>query len=188
MLVISSVLAPSPCLPGTLCEFSNPVQFLPFLLSQLALHRPRQQFLPATQTLHRLPNHLIHNLLRTLPLIDHRRRLAHKEWPRVIHGVIVNVIPQRLKIMFHGYSPLGREFLDLLRAIVLPVLNIRVLPHPQRPSRENNSPHIIVKPRRPHSLLMRFRRPGLLTQHEPCPDPDRASAQHQSRGQTLSIE
>ena len=90
--------------------------------------------------------------------------------------------------MFHGDRPLGREILDLLRPIRLPVLDVRVRAHAQRPPREDDRAHIIVEARRPHRLLMRLRRPGLLAQHEPRADPHGAGAEHQRRGETLPIE
>ena len=53
---------------------------------------------------------------------------------------------------------------------------------------EDNSPNIIIEPRRPHSLLMRFRRPSLLRQHKPRPNPHSSRSKHQSSSHRLAIE
>jgi len=60
--------------------------------SRLQFTRLLHHALALCQPLHRVANHLIHNLLCALLLVHHRRRLAHQERAGVVHGVIVDVV------------------------------------------------------------------------------------------------
>ena len=162
-------------------------------IHRLQLTRPpasttHNHTLPHPQPRHRIPNHLIHNSLGALPLLHHRRRLAHQKRPRIIHHLVINVIAQRLEIVFHGYDPLARQLLDLARAVLLPIPDVLVIPNAQRPAREDDGADIIVEPRGADSFLMGLGRARLLAQDEAGADPDGASAQHEGRGDALTVE
>lgn len=137
-------------------------QSLLHVISQLTPHRPRAHRLPPPQPRHRVCDHLIHNRLRALPLIHHRRRLAHQKRPRIVHRLIINLIAQIFEIVFYGDRALGGEVLDLLRAIELPVLDVGVVAHAEGSSGEDNCSHIVVEPTCSHRFLVRLRGPRLL--------------------------
>ena len=59
----------------------------------LQLRLPSYHLLPLSKPLHSIADHLIHNLLGTLLLVDYSCSLAHEEWAGVVHGVIINVVP-----------------------------------------------------------------------------------------------
>lgn len=74
----------------------------------------------------------IDNCLRGLLLVDHRGNLAHQERTGVVQGFIINVIAQVLEVMLDGDDALRGELLDLLLAVLFPVLDVGVVSDPKR--------------------------------------------------------
>jgi len=135
----------------------------------------------------RLRHHLVNDDLRALLLVDHRRSLAHQERPRIIHRLIVDIVTHALQIGLDGDDALLRQILDVVLPVRLPVVDIRVGPHTQRTTSEDNRAHIVVEARRAHSLLVCFRCSSLLGKHKPSPDPDCGRTERHGSRQALAI-
>ena len=101
--------------------------------SQLTLSS-RDQPAPSVHLLNGVADHLIDNRFGALSLIDHCCGLAHQERPRIVHGLIIDVITQGLEVVLNRYSAFRCEFLDLLRAIGFPVLDVGVGADTEGPS------------------------------------------------------
>ena len=102
-------------------------------LLQLTLSS-RDQPGPPIHFLNGIADHLIDNRFSALPLINHCCGFTHQERPRVVHGLIIDVITQCLEVVLNRYSSLRCEFLDLLRAIRLPVLDVGIGADTEGPS------------------------------------------------------
>ena len=86
----------------------------------------RDQPAPSIHLLNGVADHLINNRFGAFSLINHCCGFAHQERPRVVHGLIIDVITQGLEVVLNRYSAFRCEFLDLLRAIGFPVLDVGV--------------------------------------------------------------
>lgn len=82
--------------------------------------------LPLPQPTDRIIDHLIHNRLCAFPLVHHGRRLAHEEGPCVVHGLVVKVVAQGFEIVLHRDDAFFGEVFDFLRAVLHPILDVRV--------------------------------------------------------------
>jgi len=89
--------------------------------------------------------------------------------------------------MFDGDNALASQLLDLLRSVLLPVLDIGVVADAQRAAREDDRAHIVVEARGPHGFLVRFGRSCFVREDESRADPYCAGAQHQRSGDGLSV-
>lgn len=85
--------------------------------------------LPPGQPRHGIVHHLVHNRLRALLLRNHGRRFPHQEWAPVVHGLIVDIVAQSLKIVLDRDDALAGQVFDLLRSVFLPVFDIGVVEH-----------------------------------------------------------
>lgn len=90
--------------------------------------------------------------------------------------------------MLDGDGSLRGQLLDLGLPVLLPVGDVVVPAHAQRPAREDDGAHVVVEARRAHGFLVGLGRAGLFAEHETGADPDGASAQHQRRGERLAVE
>ena len=134
-------------------------------------HRPT-----FSQPPHRIRDHLVHNILCALLLINNRSSLTHQEGPRVIHRVVINLITQCLEIMLDGNGALGREFLDLRGAVLLPVLDVGVHADAEGTAGEDDGADVVVEARGPDGFLVGFGRAGFVREDESGPDPDGAGS------------
>ena len=83
-----------------------------------------------------IADHLIHDCLCALPLVDHGSSLAHQERARVVHGIVVNVIAQGFKVVLNGDGTLASKIFDFLRPVFFPVLDIGVVADAERTALE----------------------------------------------------
>ena len=83
---------------------------------------------------------------------------------------------------------LRRQLLDLLRAVGLPVVDVRVVAHAQRTAGEDDRADVVVEARGADGFLVRLGSAGLLGQDEAGADPDGAGAQRHGGRQTLAVE
>lgn len=72
-------------------------------------------------------NQLVDDGLGRLLVVNDSGSLTHQVRTGVVNGIIVNIIRQVLEVMLDRDDTLGSEFLDLLSAVVLPVLDVGVL-------------------------------------------------------------
>jgi hypothetical protein len=138
--------------------------------------------------IHSTLHHIVDDLLRRQALVDNSTSLAHQERPSIVHRVIVNIIPQALQVVLDGNVALRRQLLDLLRAVRLPVVNVRVVAHAQRTTGEDDGADVVVEAGGADGFLVRFRRAGFLGQDEASADPDGAGAQRHGGRQGLAVE
>jgi hypothetical protein len=167
---------------------TNPTPYHNPIHMNLQLTLPDNHRAPPGHTLHRLLDHLIHNLLGALPLIHHRSRLPHQERPRIIHRLIIHIIAHLLKIVLHGDRSLLRELLDLGRAVLLPVLDVWIVAHAQRAAGEDDGADVVVEAGGADGFLVGFGCSGFLREDEARADPDGGGAEHEGRGERLAVE
>ena len=79
-----------------------------------------------------LRDHLINNNLGGLLLIDDSSDLAHQEWTSVVESVIIDVVGKVLHIVLNGDNAFSSELLNLLGAVLFPVLDIGVVADTER--------------------------------------------------------
>lgn len=105
--------------------------FSPFFL-QFTPPRLNNHAMPLIQPTNRITHHLVHDRLCAFLLRHHRRRLAHEKGPSIIHGLIVEVIAQGFEVVLDGDNAFFREIFDLLRAVLNPVFDVRVVLYAER--------------------------------------------------------
>lgn len=72
-------------------------------------------------------NQLVDDGLGRLLVVNDSGSLTHQVRTGVVNSVVVNIIRQVLEVVLDRDDTLGGEFLDLLGAVVLPVLDVGVL-------------------------------------------------------------
>lgn len=77
-------------------------------------------------------NKLVDNSLSRLLLLNDSSDLAHQERTSVVQGVVINVVGQVLHIVLNRDNTLVGKLLDFLAAVLLPVLDVRVVAHTER--------------------------------------------------------
>jgi hypothetical protein len=80
------------------------------------------------------------------------------------------------------------QLLDLLRAVGLPVIDVRVVAYAQWAAGEDDGADVVVEASGADCLLVRLGSAGLLGQDEAGADPDSAGAQRHGGCQTLAVE
>ena len=90
--------------------------------------------------------------------------------------------------MLHRNGALGREFLDLGRAVFLPVLDVRVHADAQGSTGEDDSPHVVIEAGCLDGFLVGLWRTGFFRQNKSGADPNSTRPQHQCRCETLAVE
>ena len=88
---------------------------------------PNNHTLPLRHPCNRVTHHLVHNSFCALLLVDHGCGLAHQERARAVHCLVVNVVSERLEVMFNWDSAFGSERFDLGGAVLFPVLDVRIV-------------------------------------------------------------
>ena len=89
--------------------------------------------------------------------------------------------------MLNRNNPFLSEFLNLPSPILLPIIDVGVIPHTERTARENERADIVVEAGGADGFLVRGRRAGFFAQDEACPDPDRRGAEHECRSDGLAV-
>lgn len=79
------------------------------------------------QDLSSIVDQLVNNGLGRLLVVDHSSGLTHQVRTSVVNVVVVNVVGHVLEVVLNGDNTLGSELLNLLCAVLLPVLDIFVL-------------------------------------------------------------
>lgn len=79
-----------------------------------------------------LRDHLVNNSLGGLLLLDDSSNLAHQEGTSIVESVIIDVVGQVLHIVLNRDDTLPGELLNLLSAVLLPVLDVRVVADSER--------------------------------------------------------
>ena len=90
--------------------------------------------------------------------------------------------------MLHRNHTLGRQLLDLLCALDLPVVDVRVVAHAQRTAGEDDCADVVVEAGGADGFLVRLGGTGLLGEDETGADPDSAGAERHGGCQTLAVE
>ena len=90
--------------------------------------------------------------------------------------------------MLDGDDALARQVLDLVLAVLLPVVNVRVSPHAQRPAGEDDGAHVVVEAGGSDGLLVCLGCAGFLRQDEARADPDGAGAECHGGCEGLAVE
>lgn len=98
--------------------------------------------------------HLIDNRLGGFLLIDNCRGLAHEERSCVVHSIIIDIITQALHVPFNGDVSLGGEIFDLLLPVLLPILDVRIVPYSKRATGKDNGANVVIEASSANSLLM----------------------------------
>ena len=132
-------------------------------------------------------NQLINKSLCALLLIHYGSSLAHQVGAGRVHYLIGNLVSPGLEIMLNGDYSLARQVLDLLRAVLFPVLDIRVVANTHRATCEDDRADIVIEASSLDGLLVSLGGAGLIGQDESGTDPDSAGAEHQSSSDGLSI-
>lgn len=153
---------------------------------ELALGHNGRVALP--DLIHSTLHHLVDDLPRRLALVDNRTGLAHQERPGIIHGVIVDIIAHALQVVLHRNYTLGRQLLDLLRTLDLPVVDVRVVAHAQRAAGEDDCADVVVEAGGADGFLVRLGSTSLLGEDEAGADPDSTGAESHGGCQTLAVE
>lgn len=86
--------------------------------------------IPFLHPLDGIRDHLVHDSLGALLLPHHCRGLAHEEWPSVVHGLVIDILGS-FKVMFDGNDTFAGQVLDLLCSILFPILDVRIVAHPE---------------------------------------------------------
>lgn len=90
--------------------------------------------------------------------------------------------------MFHRDCPLLRQLLDLVGAILLPVVDVGVIPHAKWTAGEDDGTNVVVESGCTNGFLVGFRCACFFRQDEACPNPDSGGAEHKGCGQRLAVE
>lgn len=75
---------------------------------------------------------LVDDGLGGLLLVDHGGGLAHQVGTGVVNVLVINVIGQVLHVVLNGDDTLGSELLDLVGAVLFPVLDVGVVADTER--------------------------------------------------------
>jgi len=154
-------------------------------------------------------NQFVDDGLGRLLLVDHGGGLTHQVRTGVVNGVIVNIIRQVLEVVLDRDDTLGGEFLDLLGAVLLPVLDVGVLAdtkwttlawvslkswirekkkeRKKETHSEDNGANSVIKAGGTDSLLVSLRSTSLISQDEAGTNPDSRGTQHQSGSNGLTV-
>jgi hypothetical protein len=89
--------------------------------------------------------------------------------------------------MLNGNDTLACQVLDLLRAVLLPVLDICVIADPQWATSEDDRADIVIEASGADGLLVGLGGTGLVSKNESCANPYGAGAEHQGSSNRLSI-
>lgn len=107
-------------------------------------------------------DHLVDDGLGGLALVDDGGGLAHEEGAGVVEGVVVELIALLLHVVLDGDDAARRQVLDLLLAVLLPVLDVRVRAHAQRSAREDDGADVVVEAGRADGVLVSAGSTGFL--------------------------
>lgn len=148
---------------------------------------------------------LVHDCLGGLLVVTHSSGLTHKEGAELIEGVInidlggvviaaalaaaltVARVHELLEIGLVGNDTLSSELLDLLLALGLPVLDVRVLAYTEGTTGEDEGLDVVVVAGGADSLLVGLGGTGLIRENETGSNPDGTGAHHESGGQKLAV-
>lgn len=84
--------------------------------------------------------------------------------------------------MLYGDRPLFSQVLDLISAILLPVLDVGVVSDAERTARKDDGAHVVVEAGRADGFLVGLGRASFFREDEARPDPDGGGAEHEGRG------
>jgi hypothetical protein len=126
--------------PFSYISFQSIILILILILYQhTLLHTTRLQLallsnhaLALVEPLDAVIDHLVHDSLGALLLVDNSGGLAHEEGTGVVHGLVINVVAHSLKVVLHGDLAARGQLLDLLGTVVLPVGNVGVVADTER--------------------------------------------------------
>jgi hypothetical protein len=152
--------------------------------------QPRNQLRALLQLLHCLGDHLVHDGLSGLLIVDDGSDLTHQERVRVIQNFIVELVVtlQFLHFIFKGNYSLTRQLRNLVPTIGLPVRNVRVVADSQRPTGEDDGTDVVLKASSADSLLVSFRCTSLLRKDKPGTHPYGRGAHHEGSSKGLAAE
>ena len=135
-----------------------------------------------------LINHLIHNLLRTFPLVHDRRRLAHQERTGVLHLLVCELVALGVEVVFDGDDTLAGQLFDLGLSVVFPVVDIFVHANAEGAAGEDDGADVVVEAGGLDGVLVGFRGAGFFGEDEAGADPDGGGAESEGCGERLTVE
>lgn len=148
---------------------------------------------------------LVHDCLGGLLLVTYSRGLTHEEGAELVEGVVnidfggivvaaalaaaftVTRVHELLEVGLVGDDTLGCELLDLLLALRLPVLNVRVLAYTKGATGKDKSLDVVVVASGAHSFLVRLGGTGLISEDETGSNPDGTGTHHEGSSQKLTV-
>lgn len=148
----------------------------------------RDQLVAGLQPFNSITDQLINNSLGRLLLVNDSGSLAHQERTRIVHGLIINLITELLEVVLDRDHTLGRQVLDLLLSVLLPVADVLVLADAHWATREDDGADVVVEAGRDNGVLVGLGRTSLVGDDEARSDPDGAGAEHEGCGQGLAVE
>jgi hypothetical protein len=162
--------------------FSGPSASTSFSHLQLS-----DQLLSLLDPRNSIADQLVNNSLGTLLLVHYGGGLAHQPGAGRVHNLVGDIITHGLEIVLDGNDTLAGQLLDLLRAVLLPVLDVRVVAHPHRATGEDDGAHIVVEAGGLDGVLVGLGGAGLISEDETGSDPDGAGTEHQRGGNGLAV-
>ena len=145
------------------------------------------QLLALVDDLDGITNKLINKSLCRLLLVDSGSSLTHQEWAGVVHGLIIDIITELLKVVLDWDYALGGELLDLLCAVLLPVVDVVVLADAHWATGEDDGADVVVKAGSADGLLVSLGCTSLLSEDEAGSDPDGGGTESKSSCNGLSV-
>ena len=145
------------------------------------------QLLALVDGLDGITNKLINESLCGLLLVDSGGSLTHQEWAGVVHGLIIDIITELLKVVLDWDYALRGQLLDLLCAVLLPVVDIVVLADAHWATSEDNGADVVVEASSADGFLVGLGCTSLLCENETGSDPDGGGTESKSSCNGLSV-